>query len=522
MKTLFQNRNRVFAAGAILVAVGVALVVVLSVDSDEATGDGEREILYWVAPMDPGYRRDEPGKSPMGMDLVPVYADEVEEPGVVRVAPEVRAAMGVRTARVERGALSYPIDAFGQVEIDEARRSHVHLRTSGWIERLHVRTTGEHVEQGQALFEFYSPELVNAQEEFVQSLRTGTAGRINAGRERLRALGVSGEQIERLEQTREVRQTVTIRAHHGGGIVEALNVADGMRVTPEDMPMVLADLGEVWVIAEVFESQAARVAAGQPVEIRLPFRPGESIEGELDYVYPELNRTTRATRVRVRLANAHDLQPGMYASVRIQVPAGEDVLHIPREALIRTGRQERVVTVKEDGRFRVRPVRSGQEYGERVEILEGLEAGQVIVASGLFLIDSESSVTAETARLDAGGEVVHEHEETPDETPEQAQGEGRINRIDADERVINLDHDPIPALEWPAMTMDFAVAGGIDLSALAEDQRVRFSIRREDGKWRIVSIETVPGASGAEHEHDHGPSDEDNGNDGDHGHHHHH
>ena len=524
MKALFQNRKLVYGVGAALIAAGVVLALSLSGgEQRDAAEDQEREILYWVAPMDPGYRRDGPGKSPMGMDLVPVYADEVEAPGVVRVSPEVRARMGVRTAEVERGDLAREISAFGQVEVDEARRSHVHLRTSGWIEHLHVRTTGEYVEPGQALFEFYSPELVNAQEEFLQTVRGGDASRIASARERLLALGVPAEQIDTLQRSREVRQTVTIRAHHGGGIVEELNAADGMRITPQDMPLVLADLDEVWIIADVFESQAGWVAAGQPAEITLPFRPGESLQGEIDYVYPQLDQRTRAARVRLRVANEHDLQPGMYASVRIQAPAVEAALSIPREALIRTGRQERVVTVMDDGRFRVQPVRSGMESGERLEILEGLEAGQTVVVSGLFLIDSESSVTAESMRLDGEGEVVHdghEHEQTPDE----ARGEGHINRIDADKRVINLDHEPIPELDWPAMTMDFQIAGDVDLSGLEAGNQVRFSLRQdEDDGWIITMIEPEPPT---DDEHDHGvpPADEsadEHDHDAGHNHHHH-
>jgi membrane fusion protein, copper/silver efflux system len=370
--------------------------------SPAASGDsGEREILYWVAPMDANYRREEPGKSPMGMDLVPVYADEVDsQPGTVKIDPTVVNNLGVRTTQAERSALPRHIDTVGYVQFDEDTLHHVHTRVDGWIEKLATKATGDPVEKGQLLFELYSPTLVNAQQEFQAALRSNNSVLHQASRERLTALGVTQGEIARLEKERTVRQRVRVYAE-ADGVVAHLAVREGIFVTPANEVMSIAELDKVWVLAEVFEREAAWVRPGQMAMVELDYLPGKMWHGTVDYVYPELDPKTRTLTVRIRFDNEDEmLRPNMFARVTIH---GEDtgpVVHVPREAVIRGGTIDRVVVALGEGRYRSRPVTLGIESHDRVAIRSGLEAGESIVVSGQFLIDSESNIEAALARMD--------------------------------------------------------------------------------------------------------------------------
>ena len=377
--------------------LGAVLLVPASVLSADK---GEREILYWVAPMDANYRRDKPGKSPMGMDLVPVYADAGGGDGSsISIAPEVVQNLGVRTAVAERSRLWRAIDTVGYVDYDESRVSHIHLRTEGWIENLVVESEGERVTRGQRLFNLYSPDLVNAQEDFVQALVSGNKGLIGASRSRHKALGIPSSQIKRLEKDRKASQTIPIYAPQDG-VVASLSVRDGMYIKPATRVMSLADLSSVWLLAEVFERQADWVEVNQPAEVTLDFLPGRTWEGRVEYIYPSLDPITRTLKARLRFPNPDEaLKPNMYANVIIYGGPKDDVVVVPLEALIRTGREERVVIALGEGRFESRSVRAGIESGEWVEILEGVQPGEDIVVSGQFLIDSEASLKASMMRM---------------------------------------------------------------------------------------------------------------------------
>lgn len=389
-------KRAVFSSLSAIFLIAVALTQVTA----PAAADNEREILYWVAPMDPNFRRDEPGRSPMGMELVPVYADEASSTGdVVSINPVVVQNLGVRTATVERGNLWRRIETVGYVALDERKLSHVHLRTEGWIEKLNVKSDGERVKKGDVLFELYSRELVNAQEEYIQALRGKNEYLKRASRERLDALGMSKDQIREVAGSRRAAQQVRILASQDG-IVHGLNAREGMFVKPMMEIMTLADLSSIWLLVDIFERQVDWVATGQPAEVRLAYLPGRIWEGEVEFVYPTIDPKTRTLRSRLRFDNADEaLKPDMYANVRIFAGPKHDVLSIPREALIRTGESERVIVALGDGKFRSHEVVSGMESGDWVEIVSGIQEGDKVVTSGQFLIDSEASLKASFSRM---------------------------------------------------------------------------------------------------------------------------
>ena len=307
----------------------------------------ENKPLYWVAPMDPNYRRDRPGKSPMGMDLVPVYAEQdagrADSPGMIAIAPEVINSLGVRTALAEARVMQTRISTVGYVQYDQEQLVHVHPRVRGWVEKLHVKAAGDMIEKGQPLYTLYSPQLVNAQEELLLAVKRGDRRLITAAENRLKALQIERSLINALKRKQTVSQTLTFYAPQSG-VVDNLNIREGFFVEPGTTLMSIGALDEVWVEAEVFERQAALVKTGLPVAMTLDYLPGQRWQGTVDYVYPALDPATRTARVRLRFENPDGLlKPNMFAEVTIQAQAGEAVLAIPREAVIRSGDQDRVV-----------------------------------------------------------------------------------------------------------------------------------------------------------------------------------
>jgi Cu(I)/Ag(I) efflux system membrane fusion protein len=352
--------------------------------------------------MDPDYRRDKPGKSPMGMDLKPVYVDEVDgRPGVVSINPTVVNNLGVRTAKAERGALSQHIETVGYVGYDEDTLQHIHTRVDGWIEKLATKAAGDPITKGQLLFELYSPTLVNAQQEYLAALRSSNAVLLSASKDRLIALGITAGDVSRLDKERKVSQRIRVYAPTNG-VIAQLGVREGEFVTSATDVMSIAELDKIWVIAEVFERQAAWVSPGQHAKVVLDYLPGQMWHGSVDYVYPELDPKTRTLRVRLRFDNADEvLRPNMFARVTIQGDSTGDVVHVPREALIRGGSVDRVVIALGEGRFRSQPVQVGIESGDRVAILEGVAEGDPIVVSGQFLIDSESNIESALSNMES-------------------------------------------------------------------------------------------------------------------------
>lgn len=380
-------------------------------DTSSATGSAgtKAKVLYWKGPMDANFRSDKPGKSPMGMDLVPVYANDNDagDASDVRISPDVVNNLGVRTALVEQGSLSQQLLAVGYVGYDEDTITSINTRADGWIEKLALKSAGDKVRAGQLLYQLFSPKLATAQREYLTALASGSSSLIAASGERMRSLGFTAGQIQQLRRTRKVSDRVARHAQ-SAGVVMSLNVSEGAYVMPATQIMKLADLHTVWVMAEVDGSDAALLHVGQKATAEFDAFPDRKWDGAIDYVYPDLSATTRTVKVRLRVANPDlQLQPNMYARVTIQAQPQSSRITIPTQALIRTGQGQRVIVALGDGRFDVCPVQAGSSSGDRVEILKGLQPGQRVVTSAQFMIDSEANVDAAALRLGAGRAGCH-------------------------------------------------------------------------------------------------------------------
>ncbi|MBV1919102.1 MAG: efflux RND transporter periplasmic adaptor subunit, partial [Pseudomonadales bacterium] len=475
-------------------AIGVGIAVVVNqfvmkpaMNMSDMTGSTgmakENKPLYWVAPMDANYRRDKPGQSPMGMDLIPFYANEDagdDGPGTVRISPDVVNNLGVRTAIAKRQSMHSEIKTVGYVKYDEDKLLHIHPRVEGWIETLYVKAAGDPVKEGQPLYDIYSPALVNAQEEFVLALGRKNKRLIRAVEDRLTALQLPKSVIEKIKKTKQVNQTITIVAPQSG-VVDNLNIREGVFVKPGNTVMSIGSLEQVWVEAEVFERQVFQVSAGLPVTMTLDFLPGKSWIGKVDYVYPTLNAKTRTVKIRLRFDNkSRELKPNMFAEVVIHAKSDNDVLLVPREAIIRTGSVDRVVLALGEGRFKSIEVNVGRFDEDFAEIAYGLKEGESVVTSAQFLLDSESSKTSDFKRMN------HDDKST---TPERVWVDATINNLMPAHRMVNLDHKAIDEWGWADMTMDFTVVESVDYAVLKKGLNLQIEIQKaEDFQYLITNI----------------------------------
>lgn len=448
-----------------------------------------RKVLYWYDPMSPQQKFDKPGKSPfMDMELVPKYADEGGDEGTVSISPRVIQNLGIRTAEARPGSLAPKLTAVGSVEYNERSAVLVQPRTNGFVEKLYVRAPLDAVRAGDPLVEILFPEWAAAQEEFLllRRLSTPDAEALrSAARQRLVLLGMSEEQIAAVEREGRAQARVTLRAPVAGVIAE-LGAREGMTVSMGMTLFKIAGLGTVWVVAEVPEAEAAVLVPGANVEARVPAYPADVFTGRLSAILPEVNAATRTVRARVEVANAAGkLKPGMYATLTLTARGREGLL-VPSEAVIGTGKRSVVIVAAGDGKFRAVDVEVGMEAGDSTEIRKGLKAGDRVVVSGQFLIDSEASLRTTIARLEGAAE--------PQAAPAGDalhRGRGKVNAVDAGKGFVELDHDPIPSLKWPAMTMGFAVENKAQLGGIKSGDAVDFEVRpkpNQDGDFVITRI----------------------------------
>jgi len=372
-------------------------------DKESNQPQAERKILYWVAPMDPNYRRDKPGKSPMGMDLIPVYADEMGDGSSIQIDPQMVQNLGIRTAPVERGRLWRAIRAPGFVTVNRNRIREVEVRFAGWVQDTRVQEAGERVQAGQVLFTVYSPELNSAQRDFLHILTTGKKELIRAGEERLRALGLSGAQIRQLKKNRKIIENMPVYSP-ADAVIAQTNLRQGEYIKPGMSVMRLESLDPLWLMLQAPERKLGLIREGLPVDYQLAAEGSTAQEGVIEYVYPELEAKTRTVMARLTLDNPEGAyKPGQLAHATIYAGPKDNILFVPSEAVIRLGDENRVILALGEGKFEARPVGLGIESGQYTEITWGLEDNQKVVVSGQFLLDSEASFKASMMRA-AGSE----------------------------------------------------------------------------------------------------------------------
>jgi Cu(I)/Ag(I) efflux system membrane fusion protein len=450
--------------------------------------------------MDPNFKRDKPGKSPMGMDLVPVFEDSSanDSPGTVSIDPVTIQNLGVKTSIVKSIKPEGTIQAVAQVQYAQNAIEHVHPRIEGWVETLSVRTQGDFIEKGEALYSIYSPELVNAQDEFVIALNQQNAALINAARARLRALAVPQSRIESIEKSRKISQTVTVLAP-ATGFIDALNVQQGMYVKPGMTMLSIASLDTVWVIADVFPNDASLLSIGQRASISSTDLPGQVFEATLDYIYPMLNSVTRTVQARFVVDNhvdvlsgkvSYSLKPDMYTKVELFYGDSEsdDVLTVPKQAVIRTGKSNRLVLALEEGKYKSVDVQLGRDFGDVFEILDGVVKGDAIVTSAQFLIDSESSITSDFMRMTLAEDAISANT--------SAWTQATVNEVLVDRNMINITHGPLDTFDMMGMTMNFTLADDIAISDFEVGMDIHIEVIREPtGMFQIKTVHFVDGSS---------------------------
>ncbi len=459
-------------------------------DIDPVTG---RAVLHYYDPMRPASRFGAPGKSPfMDMMLVPAYEGvQVADAGTVTIDSRMQQNSGIRIAEVKTGSVAQEVEAIGTVAWNEREEVVLQARNGGFVEKLHVRATLDRVEAGQPLVDLYVPEWLAAQEEYLALNRIGS-DRLDSLREaarlRMRQVGMSEQQIEAVTSSSEVQAVITFNSPVTG-IVSELGIREGAAVMPGDLLFRLNGTGTVWAYADVPESKASLLADGGSMTAVSPSLPGMSFTGTIQSMLAQVDPGLRTRRARIELPNPEGrLAAGMLMQMRFQTPSQENALLVPTEALIRTGTRTLVVRAEDGGRFRPQQVTTGIESDGQTVIVEGVQAGQRVVLSGQFLIDSEASLAGLEARLsevsaEDNGMAVH-------------RTSARIDAVTSD--TVTLTHPPVDSLNWPSMTMAFALpadrsmVSGLSVGA---DVDVEFYLRN-DGRPEIVMMQPAPAATG--------------------------
>ena len=368
----------------------------------------ERKPLYWVDAMNPSHKSDQPGIAPDGMKLVPVYADEAKQtttqpPGTVEIPPEKQQLMGVTYGAAEYATATGSIRAAARVTLDETKIAKVQTKLEGWIEKVAVNFTGKLVQKGDPLLTIYSPEALATQQEYllaakaervmqdnpVHEMLGSTENLVAAAKKRLELWDIGDAQIDEVSRTGQTIKNLTLYSPISGFVMER-NAFPSQRVTPETVLYTLADLSTVWVIADVFEYEAVNIRLNQPATLTLTYLPGRAFHGRVSYILPQVDPATRTLKVRIEIANpGYALKPDMYGEVEFQT-GGARRLVVPQSAVLNSGDSQTVFVDRGNGYFEPRAVKIGEQMDSRIEILSGLKAGERIVVSGNFLMDSES------------------------------------------------------------------------------------------------------------------------------------
>ncbi|CAI1806208.1 efflux RND transporter periplasmic adaptor subunit [Serratia fonticola] len=440
-----------------------------------ASGGAERQVLYWYDPMVPGQRFDKPGKSPfMDMELVPRYADEQQDDGGVTISARQQQNLGVRTAAAQLRELNLQLDAYGSVATDERGVQVIAARANGLIDKLYVRASQQQVKKGQALAQLWIPDWSAAQQEYLAIRKLGDSALTSAARQRLALQFMPEAIIRQVERSGQPQTRITITAPESG-FINKLDAREGMQVTATQGLFELASLDPVWMVIDYPQAQAGLLQVGDAVAASSASWPGERFTGEVSELLPNVDPLTRTFKARIVLKNPQQrLKPGMYLQVQLAQNAGaKPVLAIPQEALIGSGDRNRVLVAEGNGHFAPVDVVAGLAQDGWVEIKQGLQAGQQVVTSGQFLIDSEASMRSALPQM-AGQGV------------KQYQTLGVVEAVDG--ATVTLSHDPVAELQWPAMTMDFTLPAGGLPTGIGIGSKVMFHFSVDENGSHISQI----------------------------------
>jgi len=372
-----------------------------------STPGSERKIVYWYDPMHPAYKADKPGTAPdCGMQLVPKYADDeaTKMPtGTVKIEREKAQLIGMRTEIADRQSLMRSVHTTGQVTSDETRLAHVHVKTSGYLDKVYVDYIGQLVRKGQPLFTIYSPDLLATEEEYLIAKRganalgtsqfaeisQGSQSLLRSTRERLKLWDMSDDQIKRLDETGEVTKTLTFYSPTSGFVTDR-KAFPQTAVTPDMDLYVISDLSRIWVNADVYEYEVPFVKVGQTADVQLSYYAGKTYRGKITYIYPTVDPVSHTVKVRIELPNRNfELKPQMIANVELKINYGKQIL-VSQEAVMDSGDKQYVFVVHDGAVFEPRVIQMGAKVDGKVVVLSGLNEGESVVASGNFLVDSES------------------------------------------------------------------------------------------------------------------------------------
>jgi RND family efflux transporter, MFP subunit len=444
----------------------------------------ERKVLYWYDPMVPGQRFDKPGKSPfMDMELVPRYADETPDAGGVSINPQQQQNLGMRTDKVEKRVLTQPFTAFATVTTDERSLQIIPSPANGVVEKLFVRAPQQWVKAGEPLAQLWIPAWTAAQQEYLAVRQLGDVALSRAARERLALTFMPEAVIRQVERSGKPQARMVLRAE-SAGYVSKLDTREGAQVAATAPLFELASQDPVWVVIDYPPTQAQRVTPGSDVVALAEGWPGEQFHGKISELLPQMDTTTRTLKARIVLDNPqHKLKPGMFLTVSLKDKQAQPaVLAIPEEALIATGSENRVIVASGDGHFAPVNVTTGVTADGWTEVLKGLKEGDTVVTSGQFLIDSEASLRSA---------LPQDTSKAPAVAPQEYAGTGVVKEIEGE--TVTLSHQPIPALHWGAMTMDFTL--GKDVAKPAPGDKVMFHFTLDEQQGPLIS-QWMPMAGG--------------------------
>jgi RND family efflux transporter MFP subunit len=476
----------------------------------------KRKVLYYRNPMGLPDTSPVPKKDPMGMDYIPVYEGEEDESSgkQIKISTEKVQRLGVRTEPAAWREIAQTIRAVGTVQVDERRISTIAPKFEGWIEELHVGTTGQPVARGQPLMEIYSPDLITAQQEYLIAVRgmdavkDGSAD-IQASMRQLRASAlarlrnwdISEQELQRLEREGAMRRTVTLRSPVSGVVIEK-PALKGMRFTPGEALYQISDLSSLWVLADVFEQDLGLVRPGQAATVTVNAYPERTFKGKVSFFYPTVTAETRTGKVRIELANPGGLlKPAMYAMIELAAGPSRKLLAVPRSAVIDSGVRRIVLVQTGEGRFEPREVRIGTLADDYVEILYGVKEGEAVVVAANFLIDAESNLKAALSSFQAAPANGTEPKRDGKAAGAGHRAAGTVESYDPKTGAVSITHGPVASLKWPAMTMEFQLANSSLAAQTRPGAKIDFEfVERKPGEYVVTRIEpAAPGKPAAGH-----------------------